>query len=86
MVGKMLFDDGYINITAFDMTEETLNNIKKDLPKLKTMLGSIHNKNMIEDKKFDVLIILSVLEHLLDINSVMESIKTYLKHGGACYC
>lgn len=79
---KMLFDDGYINITAFDMTEETLNNIKKDLPKLKTMLGSIHNKNMIEDKKFDVLIILSVLEHLLDINSVMESIKTYLKHGG----
>ena len=26
---KMLFDDGYINITAFDMTEETLNNIKK---------------------------------------------------------
>lgn len=75
-IGKVLKDEGFTELTAIEIDQEAIQNaapiygrVVKDLSELK-------------GEKFDVILLLDVIEHLSDPNTFLDKVTLLLKPGG----
>lgn len=78
---NFLKSKGYINLYGLDPSKESIDRLNKS--GINGMQGNIFDK--IPDKmenKFDLVISMSVVEHIYDLNLYVEQLKKYMKKGG----
>jgi len=78
---KMLRASGYKNLYGLDPSQSCVDDLNAS--GIKAFKGSIGEHNV--DMKFDFIILSHVMEHILDIDSSMNSIKNLLTNGGQVY-
>lgn len=73
---------GYDNVYGIEPEENCINILKEN--NINAEIGSIFDIHKF-NKKFDIITISHVLEHIWDLKSVIKIIKTYLKNDGLLY-
>lgn len=69
------------DVVAYDVKEERVERATIRYPRVRFVLGSAEDTGL-EDDSFDVVLILSVLEHTADPEGVLEEIARVLRPGG----
>lgn len=77
-----LKDCGYTNLLGIDPSEYCTDYIKNSY-NIDTITGTVSTLDI--DKKFDLIILSSVVEHFVDIHKSMEKITSMLKKGGVLF-
>lgn len=73
---------GYSNLLGIDPSPSCVNAVKK-LYDIEAAVNNISNFN--SDKKFDLIILSAVLEHLVDFKGSMQKIRSLLADGGLLF-
>ena len=73
---------GYNNLYGLEPAESCINSLKKN--NINAKVGSIFDIHKF-NKKFDVITVSHVLEHIWDLKGAIKIIKTYLKEDGILY-
>ena len=79
---NMLKEKGYTNLLGVDPSPVCAKTVK-ELYKIDAVVNNIANLNI--DKKFDLIILSAVLEHLVDFNGSLNKIKSLLNEGGLLF-
>jgi len=74
---------GYKNLTGIDITRICVENVKK--LGYQAYFGGVFNLEELGDKKYDVVILSHVLEHLYDLQKTAENLKNLLNPNGVIY-
>jgi SAM-dependent methyltransferase len=76
--------NGYSNLTGCDPSQRSVNKLKeKGLFCIKRSIYDIYEKKL---RKFDVILLSGVLEHLYDLNKAIRNISSYLNQNGKIIC
>lgn len=78
---KKLHQNGYRNITGMDFSEKNLHYIESEM-KIETIQGGVLTKS---NKKYDMIILSHVLEHILELQDAMQHLKSIVNDGGYIY-
>jgi len=79
---RTLQKEGYANLYGVDASEECLSFL--DAFGIKSIQASLDNLDVI-NMQFDLVILSQVLEHVYDLQSMLESVSGILKNGGMLY-
>lgn len=80
---QCLDEKGYKNLTGIDITRICVENVKK--LGYKAYFGGVFNLEELSDKKYDVVILSHVLEHLFDLQQTAKNLKNLLNPNGIIY-
>ena len=75
-----LKEKGFTNLTGIDITQVCVDNVKQ--MGFQSYFGGIFNLENVADKKYDVVILSHVLEHIRDIKTAAKNLKSLLNDGG----
>jgi SAM-dependent methyltransferase len=78
-----LKEKGFTDLTGIDITQVCVNNVKQ--LGFKSFFGGIFNLGNIESKKYDVVILSHVLEHIRDLATAVANLKSLLNECGMLY-
>jgi SAM-dependent methyltransferase len=78
-----LKEKGFTNLTGIDITQVCVDNVKQ--MGFQSYFGGIFNLENVADKKYDVVTLSHVLEHIRDIHTSVKNLKSLLNDGGILY-
>ena len=78
-----LKEKGFTDLTGIDITQVCVNNVKQ--MGFQAYFGGIFNLENVKDKKYDVVTLSHVLEHIRDLASAVKNLKSLLKEDGILY-
>ena len=85
---KILSENGFSELFALEPSDDCVQAINSSSSKsIKAHIGTIHSNfdNIFGQAKFDVIILSHVLEHLYDLSTAIENIKSILSDDGILY-
>lgn len=80
---QCLSELGYKNLTGIDITRICVENVKK--LGYQAYFGGVFNLEELGDKKYDVVILSHVLEHMCDLQHTVDNLKSLLTPNGIIY-
>jgi SAM-dependent methyltransferase len=80
---QCLNEKGYTNLTGIDITQICVENVKK--LGYNAYFGGIFNLEELGNKKYDIVILSHVLEHVYDLQTTAENLKKLLNPNGIIY-
>jgi glycosyltransferase involved in cell wall biosynthesis len=82
-VANELYNSGYHNISCLDICEEVVKLGKTNFPYLNWINADI--EDYIPDKKYDVIIMMEVVEHLVNPLDTLKKMKSFLTPNGKIF-
>ncbi len=80
-----IFSEKFSNHTVLEGSEAVINNFKQRFPNLQTDIVLTYFENFETDKKFDVIIMGFILEHVDEPSRIISQFKKFLKPSGKLY-
>lgn len=77
---KLLADRGFTDITGVDLDQNAIAYVNEC--GFTGMVGSVLDLSILGDKKFDIIILRHVLEHIYDLHSALDEVEKHLESDG----
>lgn len=78
-----LKEEGFCDLTGLDMSEACVEHVRS--MGIACQKGGIFTKDLNFNKKFDLIVMTQVLEHIYDVRAAMNNVRSMLKDGGMLY-